>query len=178
MWPKLLAILVCTTALSAGEREESYYIFEMATRDVLLRIAGDQNVQVKVTSSTRGRVKQQLLVGPIKDIFHKIAREGGLSYFTVNGVSYFAPLSENEELMISADTSRNEMIWDQLGAWGLEEDFVNLTHLDDGKTVLISGPPKLLELVKDLYDTVEIADVADGEQAPNIKVNRGITKSD
>lgn len=151
-----------------ANRPFNYIAVDQDIRQLLRDFAANQGVGIVISDAVQGRISGEFVELPAREFIDKIAAASGLIWYRFGGILYVYDSSESTTEVVNVVNASPEQIRQSLSDLGLIDPRFDWRVDDRLGLVLMTGPPRYIELIKQVAQTVEAREAS----APSVAVIR------
>lgn len=160
----LSALLCCLIVLLAdirtgqaqwAERPFSYIAVDQDVRQLLRDFAASQGIGIVISDTVQGRISGEFIDVPPREFMGRIAATSGLIWYLFGGILYVYDSSENTTEVVNVVNSDPAEIHRTLRDLGILDPRYDWRVDQALGLLLLTGPPRYIELVKQVAQAVE-----------------------
>ncbi|MEO1017594.1 MAG: type III secretion system outer membrane ring subunit SctC [Pseudomonadota bacterium] len=153
----VVAVLLWARPLDAQwpDRNFSYIAVDQDVQQVLRDFAATQDISIVISNNVGGRISGNFVNVPPQQFIEEMARLNGLIWYLFGGVLYVYDASETESHILSLSNTPAELFRQSLVDIGIFRDRFAWRADPALNIVLVSGPPRYVDLVEQIGGVVE-----------------------
>ena len=158
-WRTLCRLALLAGALLAPRRADaeplwppgnySYVVVDQDLRDVLQQFGINTGLKVALSDKVQGRVHGPLPSLPPRQFLDSLGQQFGLEWVYDGAIISVSSVSESQTEMLPLQAVPFDRLRDGLAKAGLIDARYQFRPVMDGRTALVSGPPRYIGLVHD-----------------------------
>ncbi len=126
----------------------NYTVIDQDLRDVLQQFAGNMRLRLDLSDAVKGRVRGRTSVTSPRQFLDALAAEYGFDWYYDGSKLYVTPNGEAVTKIISLPHDLLEPLNKALASGGIADPRLPLRELAGTNSVIVSGPPRFVELVE------------------------------
>ena len=152
--------------LPVDQRPYAYTVLDENLRDVLLQFGANTKSRIAISDAVQGRVRGRRDAAPPEAFLEALGREFGFDWYYDGYILYISATSESVSRMVTLGGVPASSLQATLEALGIADPRFLLRAVPESFTVLVSGPPRYVELVEQAVQTLAKPPAAPSPPAP------------